>query len=361
MENYPFYKNKRAERLANVPENLTLINREQQNNPKGYRPSDGLVNAVNVALLLGQPLLITGEPGTGKTELANSLNWQLGFKNPMPFSFETKSTTTARDLFYFYDTIGRFHASQTGQGSHENRDYITYNALGLAILFANPKSNIIDFLPNRNNKDHNLFQTISDIEWQRRSVVLIDEIDKAPRDFPNDILNEIDKMFFRVPELGNKIFEVKDENYRPIIILTSNSEKNLPEAFLRRCVYYNIEFPESDELKIIVDERLGKSGIPRSDKEFRWYDILINLFEQFRTGEQLVKKPTTAELLAWIAAVKYLLEHYEIPADDSKWKDYLTSRKGLENIINPTLCILLKNADDVIDADVIVNEWAKSG
>lgn len=354
-ETYPFYKEKRDERLSEVPEELTLMRRARQNSPEGYRPGKGLVDAVNVALLLGQPLLLTGEAGTGKTQLAYSLNWQIGFKNVFPFVFETKSTSTARDLFYSYDTVGRFHAAQTGEGSQDNRDYITYNALGKAILFANPKSEVESALPAHDN----YFNSIRDDEWQKRSVVLIDEIDKAPRDFPNDILNEIERMFFRITELNNKTIEVKEENFRPVIVLTSNSEKNLPDAFLRRCVYYNIDFPDKNELQMIVDERIGNIGLARSEIKFRWYDVLIDLFEKLRESGQLTKKPATAELLGWITAAGRLCEYYQVSEDDIERRNYLKSAKGVENIINPTLCVLLKNANDPESAKMTVEEWTR--
>ena len=354
-ETYPFYKEKRDARLSEVPEELTLMRRTRQNSPEGYRPGKGLIDAVNVALLLGQPLLLTGEAGTGKTQLAYSLNWQIGFKTESPFVFETKSTSTARDLFYSYDTVGRFHAAQTGEGSHDNRDYITYNALGKAILFANLKAEVENAIP----PDDAYFQSIPDGEWRKRSVVLIDEIDKAPRDFPNDILNEIERMFFRITELNNKTIEVTEEKFRPVIILTSNSEKNLPDAFLRRCVYYNIDFPDKDELQMIVDERIGNIGMARGEKDSRWFDVLIDLFEKLRQSGQMTKKPATAELLGWITAASRLCDYYKVSDEDDKRRDYLKSAKGVENIINPTLCVLLKNANDSESAKMTVEEWKK--
>lgn len=352
-EKYPFYKEKRNERLSEVPGELTFIRRVRQNSPDGYRPGKGLVDAVNAALLLGQPLLLTGEAGTGKTQLAYSLNWQIGFRSESPFVFETKSSSTARDLFYSFDTVGRFHAAQTGQGSQENRDYITYNALGKAILFANPKTEVEDLLPESDD----FFHSVPADEWQKRSVVLIDEIDKAPRDFPNDILNEIERMFFRITELKNRTVEVAEEKFRPVIVLTSNSEKNLPDAFLRRCVYYNIEFPDENELRMIVDERIGVAIQSGDKRDSRWYDVLIGLFEKLRKSGQLTKNPATAELLGWITAVSRLLENYEISDNGGNREKYLKSATGVEKIINPTLCILLKNASDQESAKRIVEEW----
>lgn len=355
-EKFPFYKESRTERLSEVPEELTFIRRARQNSPAGYRPGKGLVDAVNAALMLGQPLLLTGEAGTGKTQLAHSLNWQIGFKNESPFVFETKSTSTARDLFYSFDTVGRFHAAQTGQGSQKNRNYITYNALGKAMLFANQKPEVEDLLPEKDDFLH----SISAGEWQTRSVVLIDEIDKAPRDFPNDILNEIERMFFRITELNNRTVEVTEEKFRPVIVLTSNSEKNLPDAFLRRCVYYNIEFPDVNEMRMIVDERIGDGGQSRVQGDARWYDVLIDLFEKLRKSGQLTKKPATAELLGWITAVNRLLEHYEVSESGNSRQTYLRSANGVKKIVVPTLCVLLKNANDPESAKMIVEEWQKT-
>src|SRR5205085_1382510 len=150
--------------------------------------------------------------------------------------FETKSTSLARELFYAYDTLGRFHAAQTGEGSQKNLDYVTYNALGVAILRANEEAAVAKWIPQGKGFVHG---------GRRRSVVLIDEIDKAPRDFPNDILNEVEGMYFRIPELGDALIKA-DETMRPVLILTSNSEKNLPDAFLRRCIYYYLPFPDRD-------------------------------------------------------------------------------------------------------------------
>lgn len=147
--------------------------------PKDYIAEPGLVNAVNVALLLAKPLLLTGEPGTGKSQLAYSLAWELGFKEPL--KFETKSTSTARDLFYTFDTVSRFKAMH----DQDTRVFLTYNALGKAILFANDEVAVSKYLTP---------QMVHG--GKRRSVVLIDEVDKAPRDFPNDILNELEYLHF---------------------------------------------------------------------------------------------------------------------------------------------------------------------
>ncbi|MGH1364906.1 MAG: AAA family ATPase [Calditrichia bacterium] len=257
-------------------------------NPENYRASPDLAAAVNVALRLRQPLLVTGEPGTGKTQLAHSVTWQLGLGQVL--EFETQSNSIARDLFYSYDHMSRFHAAQTKTGSDDNLDYLEYQALGKAILLANKNSTVKDFLRPAMDFQHP--------GEPRLSVVLVDEIDKAPRDFPNDILNQIRRMYFRLGPMNNVKVEA-DPQWRPILIFTSNSEKHLPDAFLRRCVYYHIPFPEDNELKDIVASRLGKTA-EALKAEPVIYDAL-EFFQKVRNmAPQLQKKPATAELLDWL-------------------------------------------------------------
>jgi MoxR-like ATPase len=349
---YPYYEKQKKTPLAEVPADLTLRRGERQNSPEGYIADSNLVDAVNVALMLGQPLLLTGEPGTGKTHLAHSVSWQLGFKTPSPFVFETKSTSTARDLFYTYDAIGRFQSSQTGSSS-DPRTYITYNALGMAILLANPKDKAKTFFAESEMNELEIFLSAQEDNWQRRSVVLIDEIDKAPRDFPNDILNEIQEMYFRVPELGNKSIKVPDDGLRPVIILTSNSEKNLPDAFLRRCVYYHIEFPGFDNLKKIAEERLKDNIAANGKLGDKQLEEAIKLFYLLRAGE-LTKKPATAELLGWLTAIRKLCDYHKI------FQDSLKDTLCAKNVIEPTLGVLIKNADDFALAKSIVEEWLQT-
>jgi MoxR-like ATPase len=217
--------------------------------PEAYIPDPGLVDAVNVALLLGQPLLLTGEPGTGKTQLAHHLAWELGFDPPL--RFETKSTSTAGDLFYSYNALARFHAAQSGERAGRGADYLTYHALGEAIVRAADEAAVADVLPT--GFVHG---------GRRRSVVLIDEVDKAPAELPNDVLVEVEEMAFRIPELGNPLVRA-DPEIAPVLVLTSNSERHLPDAFLRRCAYYHIPFPDDERLERIVEARLGE-GFGRS-------------------------------------------------------------------------------------------------
>ncbi len=275
---------------------------------KNYIADPGLTDAVNVAIALGQPLLITGEPGTGKTCLAASIAWQLGLDL---LTFHTKTTSTATDLFYHYDALRRFQDKTMGEdlkkgieedggqkkGIEEGKEqkkgieeYITSQALGSAILLANPTDNGRKILPKKLR-----------VKGPARSVVLIDEIDKAPRDLPNDVLNEVEKMEFTVKEADWEPFKA-DSGYRPILVITSNSEKNLPEAFLRRCVFYHIEFPKSADLVKIVDNRF-KGSKPGFSEGF--LKGAADHFEKIRKID-LNKIPATAECIAWISILKSL-------------------------------------------------------
>ncbi len=252
--------------------------------PSGYLADDGLAAAVNVTLELGQPLLLTGEPGTGKTQLAYSVAWELGLEPVL--KYETKSSSEARDLFYTYDALGRFNATQIDSEDADPVRFIDWNALGLAILYTNEPESVRDLRPPQ---DHT---------GKRRSLVLIDEIDKAPRDFPNDLLNEIEHMYFKVPELRGRKVEA-DPELHPILFLTSNSEKNLPGAFLRRCAFYHIPFPEKEEdLRRIVERRLGEAVAEREV-----VSDALDLFATLRGQANLFKPPSTGELLAFLHVV----------------------------------------------------------
>jgi MoxR-like ATPase len=331
---FPYYRSATDDAVREV--DLPPPWRSRVGDVKGYQPEPGLVDAVNVALALGQPLLLTGEPGTGKTQLAWHVSWQtLGADRSgmprEPLVFEAKSTSNSRELFYSYDTLGRFHKAK--EGSARNVDYITYNALGLAILLANDESNVKQWLPTSAKGFVH--------DGPRRSVVLIDEVDKAPRDFPNDILNELEAMYFRIPELGNDVVSAPSE-LKPILIITSNSEKSLPDAFLRRCVYYNIPFPDAQKLTEIVQGRLCDAPGP-------FLSEALDFFLKLRSDDsRLRKKPATAELLGWLV---YLCDR--IP---DKQKRLGTNKE----VLQASLGALVKNAEDQTAAKELLNGWLTS-
>lgn len=273
-----------------------------------YLPDEGLVAAVNVALMLGRPLLLTGEPGCGKTRLAYHLAGELQLGHPL--RFDTKSDSAARDLFYRYDAIAHFHAAQVNKDP-DPLPHLRLNALGAAVLATwQPKEleqqGLSSLLQNKE-----LANAIE--KHPRQSLVLIDEIDKASRDFPNDILNEVENLCFRIPELGkgSRLISVSDDlSLRPILILTSNSEKGLPDAFLRRCIYYDIKFPNKERLRKIISAHFSTH---EPAYWARFQDVLA-FFEQLRLTETgLKRRPGTAELLDWLRVLAETLADGESP------------------------------------------------
>jgi MoxR-like ATPase len=274
--------------------------------PSKYMASPELAEAVNVALDLGMPLLLTGEPGCGKSELASSIAWELDFPllpeqegpYPEPLRFTVKSDTQSSDLFYRFDTLGRFHKKEGGISNP--KEFITYEALGKAILYARKRDDEIDRKLMRDADRQKLPQQPCSC------VVLIDEIDKAPREVPNDILNEIQKLSFKIPELfGEFDGEVaidKNNRFRPFIVITSNEDRPLPKAFLRRCVYLHMQPPdyrgEKYSIESIVKTRLFQRFVDEAQQSLM--DDAISLYAHLRKNGKLEKNPSVAELLAWV-------------------------------------------------------------
>lgn len=323
----PFFSGKGKQREEGVRD-LPASRRSDLIRPEKYLADPGLVDAANVALILGQPLLLTGEAGTGKTQFAYNLAWELRLGEP--FKFETKSNSVARDLFYTYDALKRFQDVQSGLKPESILPYLTYQALGIAIL------------RTRTQKENEglVDEDFPGSEKPIRSVVLIDEIDKAPRDFPNDILNEIENLYFRVPEMGNRKVEAS-ASLPPIVVITSNSEKDLPDAFLRRCVYYNIPFPDKERLRTIVSNRLGSYVNGTSN----FIDSALDLFFALREAQGgLRKNPSTAEMLGWMMALKDMAPESENPLRDG-------------NLALRTLSNLIKTTADQEKAREIVQRW----
>ena len=256
-----------------------------------YISTEDLTIAVNASITLEKPLLVKGEPGTGKTELARQIAQSLDLKI---IEWNIKSTTKAQQGLYEYDAVSRLRDSQLGNKLQDINNYIK-------------KGKIWDSFTSK-----------------KKVVLLIDEIDKADIEFPNDLLQELDRMEFYVYETG----ELVKANNRPIVIITSNNEKELPEAFLRRCFFHYIQFPEIETLKKIV-----KVHFPNIKKNL--LDFALKRFFEIRDIPGLKKKPSTSEALDWIKLL--LVEDLET----------IDLKKSGKNIIPKLYGALIKNEQDV--------------
>jgi len=312
---------------------------ELYRDPSGYDADDDLAAAVRVALLLGMPLLLTGEPGCGKTSVAHWLAWKLGLGTPLVHNI--KSTTLGRELLYEFDELARFRDSQAGE-KQPTAHYLRLNALGLAILFSGTPETIVSDDSPLTYSDLASRQSNSDlpaVRFAQRYVVLIDELDKAPRDTPNDLLLEIEHMRFRIGELNGWINGTPE--HRPIVVITSNSEKSLPEPFLRRCVFHYIKTSDDRRRRQIVARRQHPFAArgPLFEQAMRLFD---------RLHDSLGRPPGTAELLAWLTVLEEQAAHTQAQLAQGQ---QLQSLKGL---VQQTLGTLAKTKEDLDRAGAAV-------
>lgn len=298
-----------------------------------YIAEPALVHAANTALGLEMPLLLTGWPGCGKSDFAWVAAKALGHSEPL--RFHVRSDTRARDLLYSYDALVRFGDMQHGQHgrAQDPRHYVSLRPLGAALMSPG-----------------------------LRPVVLIDEIDKAPRDLPNDLLHEIDEGWFEIPEIGDtptdkpiydsfhktrfnievalqRDMKRPKHQHKPLVVITSNAERQLPEAFLRRCIFFPIPPPNIEQLTKIATARFP-------DQPPALMKNLAAVFHAFRQSHSFVKAPTTAEMLNWIDALARLYEPAPMQAQMQGFMDALNNKaKPAWNSL-PALGCLLKMEED---------------
>lgn len=334
------------------PVSLDPNPREALDHPGGYLPDPGLIRAADAALTLRQPLLLTGDPGVGKSQFAHALSYALGL-GEKAMTFHVKSNTEAKNLFYDFDELARFR----DQGKEPLVNYLSFNALGKAILLSGGPDAETAPLPQSKLPAFK-FSELAGGGFRNgkptTSVILLDELDKAPRDLPNDILNEIDQMSFRIPEIGQEVRG--DRNHLPIVVITSNSEKNLPDPFLRRCIYYDIPFP-------LVGDDTQDAGAPNAGGP-TLHDIVtkrisglkadhalvrdaVSIFAELRKPENaLHHRPTTSELLNWLLL---LINNAELTADSS-----LRDHPELARFY---VSVFVKDPADIETAAAVIADW----
>lgn len=294
--------------------------------PAAYEAGPDLVDAVNTALLLRKPLVVTGKPGTGKTELAERIAYEFGLGAVL--RFEAQSLSETSDLFYRFDYIAQLVASklvESGRAGPEDADvlnFVHWGPLGKAILrsVAGLEQQLIDEAKRRSpayrtptasaaDEPATAPSPLADTAPAVRSVVLIDEIDKASRDFPNDLLNGIDRMEFRLRELGSRLVKGagRESPLHPIVIVTSNSERDLPHPFMRRCVFVHIEDPGREQVAAIVRKRVfGDLAVPPAGEDglSPLYSRMLDVFIELRDKGELHYPIGTSEILDFTTAAR---------------------------------------------------------
>ncbi|HCZ13295.1 MAG TPA: MoxR family ATPase [Accumulibacter sp.] len=351
-----------------------ILDEQAPGHPAGYQADAGLVEAVNTALILAKPLLLTGRPGTGKSELAERVAWELGI-GPV-LRFEAQSLSEAQELFYRFDLVGQMADAQLAPAQQRSplpaEHFLTFGPIGKAILYANPgpygdliewdrRCDAVGFagpvgsdaeherLPSPAHATASTAATGGSVAARaaRRSVVLIDEIDKAARDVPNDLLNGIERMEFRIRDLRNRLIAAPDDpRFRPVVVISSNSERDLPEPFLRRCVFYHIPDPTQDKLREILRARVAGLTPPGSESPpdaaaypplSPFYEALLSFFIAFRDdpAAHTAYTPGTSELLDWARVLQHLGAS---PQHDLE---------GNKALLLRTLSAVVKHGDDV--------------